>query len=117
MDKNSILLFGELDEEEKRVLQTITFKIWGSSAVAAGVSNFKNFELLPLTNMKGSSPMFLISSLSFDKSMPHYQKMKETKNCTSVGFILKPGEKKEDFSTEKNRPDFFIDLKNKQIIF
>ncbi len=118
MDKNSIFYFGEpLKEEEESILNEISQKTWGCKAEGPAMGNFKTLEFLPLTNMKGSSPMILMGSLSFDKSIPFYQKIKESKNCTSVGFILRQGEKKEDFSTEKNKPDFFIDLENKQIIF
>lgn len=118
MNKNSVLFFGTLSTEQTEVLNQISQAVWSSESKCCGAGALPlTIEMLPLTGMSGSSPVFLlVGGCTFDEGNPNYKKVSESKNNCRVGVIITEGESQDIYLEDENYPDFFILLEKKEMV-
>jgi hypothetical protein len=118
VEKNTIYFLGIIDEEFKENLELISQKTWGNNVEHGGsYASLTALENLPLANMSGSSPVFLIGeNLLKEGNLPNYKKVSESKGNCLVGVVTF-GNPISGYVEKGNHPDFFIDLRQKIIEF
>jgi len=117
-EKNSILYLGSLTLDQEKVLNSICQAIWNNESRCCGTGAHPHtIEILPLTEMKGSTPVFLlVGGVTHDFGNTNYRKVKESKDNCQVGVIITEGDSRDNYREDDNYPDLFILLEEKQIV-
>lgn len=120
MEQNDVFLMGEVDPSKKEKLKSLTKKLWGIELDGGSQAGPSTLEFLPM-ELKGESPLFIMVAKSFARmsngEIPGYKKVSASKNNCRTGVILQDRESPMHFSTDENKPDFFINIDTGELFF